>query len=68
MKFFAIDDEDSNSSISFNSTSYKENLIDYYIIDFNFNQNLRPSTGGKELEWIKFPFLYGQSASANLKT
>jgi hypothetical protein len=68
LKFFAIDDDDSNSSISFNTTSYKENLIDYYIIDFNFNQNLRPSTNDKELEWIKFPYLYGQSSSANLKT
>lgn len=68
LKFFAIDDDDANSSIIFNTTSFKENLIDYYIIDFNFNQNIRPSTSSKEIEWIKFPFLYGQSASANLKT
>lgn len=66
LKFFAIDD-DSERSLVFIADQSK--LIDYYVIDYNANQNIIPTGGlSTQLNWLEFPLKYGESISNTFQT
>jgi hypothetical protein len=68
MKFFAIDD---GTTALLPEKRIAEKLIDLYVIDFNQNQNIIPSSGftkPSEINWIPFPMVSGEYRTSTFKT
>ena len=49
--------------------SVNEKLIDYYIVDYNGNQQIIPTNGlSNDLNWIYYIGLMGSSSNQNFRT
>lgn len=66
IKIFAIDDNSDRRAININE---KDKLIDFYLIDFNKNQDIIPTNGlSNTIDWISYSNKLGELSNDNFKT